>query len=299
MSYKRFHLFMDSEPEFYFICTTNPPASLCASQPTFSSEDLFTSVSETCMHHGAIRCCYLISLKTKMNRGVSSWNISICFDYNIKVLRLTSNPCWADVGGRHQPNLEATFGRHRTADIDPTSAQHMFHCRFFSLHNLPELLCAETVPMLGAAINSGPVFGMVTDLLYTNMKTWFILTHWGPDKMTAIFPDDIYKCISWMQIYEFRLNFTEVCLQGSSWQYIPALVQINGLAPASNKPLSFCTLCLDQSVHLRNRTVTSLDMWILHWRQSHWCLKSLVTQLDCLFNRWRIGDRWVLLTKSQ
>ena len=63
-----------------------------------------------------------------------------------------------------------------------------------------------------------------------------------------------------MQIYEFRLNFTEVCLQGSNWQYIPALVQINGLAPASNKPLSFCTLCLDQSVHLRNRTVTSLDV---------------------------------------
>ena len=26
-------------------------------------------------------------------------------------------------------------------------------------------------------------------------------------------------------------------------------------------------------------------MWILHWRRSHWCLKSPVTQLDCLFNR--------------
>ena len=54
----------------------HPPASLCASRPTFSSEDLFTSVSETCMHHGAIRCCYLISLRTKMNHGVSLWNIS-------------------------------------------------------------------------------------------------------------------------------------------------------------------------------------------------------------------------------
>ena len=147
--------------------------------------------------------------------------------------------------------------------------------------------------MLEAAINSGLVFGMVTDLLYTNMKTWFILTHWGPDKMIAIFQTTFSNAFSWMQIYEFRLNFTEVCLQGSNWQYIPALVQINGLAPASNKPLSFCTLCLDQSVHLRNRTVTSLDMWILHWRRSHWCLKSLVTQFDCLFNRWPIGDRSV------
>ena len=161
MRNKRFHLFMDSEPDFYFICATNPPASLCASRPTFSSEDLFTSVSETCMHHGAIRCCYLISLRTKMNRGVSLWNISVWFDYNIQVLWLTSNWCWADVGGRHQPNVEATLGRHRTADIDPTSAQHMFPaCSlvvFFSLHNLPELLCAEIVPMLEAAIDSGPV----------------------------------------------------------------------------------------------------------------------------------------------
>ena len=132
MRYKRFHLFMDSEPDFYFICTTNPPASLCASRPTFSSEDLFTSVSETCMHHGAIRCCYLISLRTKMNRGISSWNISVCFDCNIKVLWLTSNRCWADVGRRHQPNVEATLGRHPTANIDPTSAQHMFPCSFFT-----------------------------------------------------------------------------------------------------------------------------------------------------------------------
>ena len=86
MRYKRFHLFMDSEPNFYFICATNPPAFLCASRPTFSSGDLFTSVSETCMHHGAIRCCYLISLRTKINRGVSLWNISVCFDYSIQVL---------------------------------------------------------------------------------------------------------------------------------------------------------------------------------------------------------------------
>ena len=73
----------------------------------------------------------LISLRTKMNRGVSSWNISVCFDYNIKVLWLTSNRCWADVGGRRQPNVETTLGRHRTADIDPTSAQDMFSCIFF------------------------------------------------------------------------------------------------------------------------------------------------------------------------
>ena len=99
--------------------------------------------------------------------------------------------------------------------------------------------------------------------------------------MDAIFPDDIFKCIFlnaniWISI-EFslfaRVQLTMYTSVGSD----------NGLAPASDKPLFFCTLCLDQSVHLRNRTVTSLD--ILHWRRSHWCLKSPVTQLDCLFNR--------------
>ena len=124
MRYKCFHLFMDSQPDFYFICPTNPPASLCASRPTFSSEDLFTSVSETCMPHGAIRCCYLISLRTKMNRGVSSWNISVCFDYNIKSIvtdvepmlgrrrRATSTQRRNDVGstshGRYRPNVGPT-----------------------------------------------------------------------------------------------------------------------------------------------------------------------------------------------
>ena len=57
--------------------------------------------------------------------------LSVCFDYNIQVLWLTSSRCWADVGGRHQPNVKATLGRHRTADIDPTSTQHMLPCSFF------------------------------------------------------------------------------------------------------------------------------------------------------------------------
>ena len=64
----------------------HPPASLCASRHIFSSEELFTSVSETCMHHGAIRCHYSISLRTKMNRGVSLWNISVFYYYSIQVL---------------------------------------------------------------------------------------------------------------------------------------------------------------------------------------------------------------------
>ena len=88
-----------------------------------------------------------------------------------------------------------------------------------------------------------------------------------------------------MQIYEFRLNFHWSLFARVQLTIYTSVGSDNGLVPASDKPLSLCTLCMDQSVHLRNRTVTSLDMWILHWRRSHWCLKSPVTQLDCLFNR--------------
>ena len=88
-----------------------------------------------------------------------------------------------------------------------------------------------------------------------------------------------------MQIYEFRLNFHWSLFARVQLTIYTSVGSDNGLAPVSDKPLSFCALCLDQCVHLRNRTVTSLDMWITHWRRSHWCLKSPVTQLDCLFNR--------------
>ena len=134
---------------------------LCVHHDLLLAATICLHLFQTCMHHGAIHCCYLISLRTKMNRGVSLWNISVCFDYNIQVLWLTSNWCWADVSGRHQPNVEVTLGRHRTAFMDPTSAQQMFPCIFFSLHNLPELLCTESVPMLEAAINSGPVLALL------------------------------------------------------------------------------------------------------------------------------------------
>ena len=145
---------------------------------------IFTSFAQQicrplCVHHDlllAARICLHLfrRLACIMERSVvviwflwgQKWIVVFLFvliiifkycDWRHLNLNLTSNRCWADVGGRHQPNVEATLGRHRTADIDPTSAQHMFPCSFFSLHNLPELLCAEIVPMLEAAINSGPV----------------------------------------------------------------------------------------------------------------------------------------------
>ena len=157
MRYKRFHLFMDSEPDFHFICATNLLASLCASRPIFSSEDLFTSVLEACMHHGAIRCCYLISLRTK-------WIVAFRCGTFLFVLIIIIKYCdWrrTDVGPTSAGDINPTSKR-RWADITrPISTQRRPNtCSlvvFFSLDNLPELLGAKIVPMLEAAINSGPV----------------------------------------------------------------------------------------------------------------------------------------------
>ena len=133
MRYKCFHLFMDSQPDFYFICPTNPPASLCALH-----HDLLLT-ARICLHLSQRLACIMErsvvviwflwgqKLIVAFRRGTFLFALIII----LKVLWLTSNRCWADVGGRHQPNVKTTLGRHRTADIDPTSAQHMFLVVFF------------------------------------------------------------------------------------------------------------------------------------------------------------------------
>ena len=52
-----------------------------------------------------------------------------------------------------------------------------------------------------------------------------VLTHWGRDKMAAIFQTTFSNAFSWMTMYKFRLNFTEVCSQGSNYQH-SSMVQI-------------------------------------------------------------------------
>ena len=65
-----------------------------------------------------------------------------------------------------------------------------------------------------------------------------VLTHWGRDKMAAIFPDDIFKCIflnenTWIPI-KISLKFV---LKGPI-NNIPALVQIIAWRLPGDKPLS-------------------------------------------------------------
>ena len=60
---------------------------------------------------------------------------------------------WATSTQRRSDLGPTSHGRYRP-NVGPTHVPLKF---FFSLHNLPELLCAEIVPILDAAITSGPV----------------------------------------------------------------------------------------------------------------------------------------------
>ena len=60
-----------------------------------------------------------------------------------------------------------------------------------------------------------------------------VLTHWGWDKMAAIFQTTFLNRFSWMKIYEFRLKF-----HWSPINNISALVQIMAWRRPGDKPLS-------------------------------------------------------------
>ena len=57
-----------------------------------------------------------------------------------------------------------------------------------------------------------------------------LLTHWGRNKMAAIFQTTLSSAFSWMKIFKFRLRF--------HWSNIPALVQIMAWRRSGDKPLS-------------------------------------------------------------
>ena len=63
-----------------------------------------------------------------------------------------------------------------------------------------------------------------------------MLTHWGRDKMAAIFQTTFSSGFSWMKMYEFRLTFKFV-----PWgpiNNIPTLVQVMAWRRSGDKPLS-------------------------------------------------------------
>ena len=75
------------------------------------------------------------------------------------------------------------------------------------------------------------------------------LTHWGRDKMAAIFQTTYSNAFVRMTMYKFLLIFHWSWAQGSNWQY-PRIGSNNGLAPA------------------RRRAIIWINVGMFYWRMS-------------------------------
>ena len=65
-----------------------------------------------------------------------------------------------------------------------------------------------------------------------------VLTHWGLDKMAAIFSTTYSNAFSWMKMYEFGIKISLKFVPKGPISNIPALVQIMAWHWPGNKPLS-------------------------------------------------------------
>ena len=85
-----------------------------------------------------------------------------------------------------------------------------------------------------------------------------------PRQIGRHFPDNIFKCISWMKIYTFRLRFQWIKFvpQGPI-NNIPGLVQIMAWRLTGDKPLSETILALVGDAYMRHSA--SMSWFISPW----------------------------------
>ena len=90
----------------------------------------------------------------------------------------------------------------------PKKLQHnKQYTMYVSFNNLVSL---SFVPMNWVVIDLGNGLPYVSCQGFTWTNTYSLsmtLTHWGREKMAAIFQTTFSNAFSWMKIYEFRLNF--------------------------------------------------------------------------------------------
>ena len=78
---------------------------------------------------------------------------------------------------------------------------------FISNYEGTPLELVENVKWLGMSINSDISWDFYVQHLYQNMYYLSLLTHWGRDKMDAIFQTTFSNAFSCMKMYEFRWRF--------------------------------------------------------------------------------------------
>ena len=86
-------------------------------------------------------------------------------------------------------------------------------------------LCEGNSPVTGEFPSQRPVTQKLLpfdDVIMEHFRQYYngrgrTLPHWDRNKMTTVFPDDIFKCNFWNQ--NFAQDFIEVCSRVSNYQY--------------------------------------------------------------------------------
>ena len=103
----------------------------------------------------------------------------------------------------------------------------------------------------------------------------FCLTHWGLDKMAAISQTTFQMHFLEWKCLNFNWNFTEVCSQGSNWQF-SSIGSDNGLAPNRRQAVIWTNVvqgCRRIDVVLSLSELRLMSIELLGWP----------VQLDCYF----------------
>ena len=102
-----------------------------------------------------------------------------------------------------------------------------------------------------------------------------ILTHWGRDKMAAIFQTTFSNAFSWMKMFKFRLRFHWSLFPRVPINNIPALVQIMAWRRPGDKPLSEPMM-----VNLLTHICVTRPQWVNHWHTYRYV--CIIILIKCL-----------------
>ena len=127
-----------------------------------------------------------------------------------------------------------------------------------------------------------------------------MLTHWGWDRMAAIFQTTFSDAFSWMKIFKFRLGLLKF-VPKSPINNIPALVQIMAWRRPGDKPL-YEPMMVNLSTHIcvtRPQWVNGLCwLHLCHWYSMMMSSNGDIFHVTGLLCGEFIGPRWIPLTKA-
>ena len=124
-------------------------------------------------------------------------------------------------------------------------------------------------------------------------ETCIILTHWGRDKMAAIFLTTFSSAFSWMKMFEFWLKISMKFVPKGPINNIPVLVQIMACRRPGDKPLSEPMM-----ISLTTHICVTLPQWVNSFSEKYGSnfmgvFFKLALCIDILSTTCEIGLKWM------